>query len=80
MPNITLSITKEAKSKMDKHPEVRWSNAVRAVIEQKIADFEEAEKLAKKSLLTEKDVEVLSLKVNRAMAKHARRLLNEGNS
>jgi len=80
MPNITLSITDETKMKMDRHPEVRWSNAVRAVIEKKLADFEEAERLAKKSLLTERDVELLSSKVNSAAAKHAKRLLDESYS
>jgi predicted CopG family antitoxin len=80
MPNITLSITDETKNKMEKHPEVRWSNAVRTVIEKKLRDFEEAERIAGKSELSEKDVEMLSEKVNKDIAKHARGLLNESNS
>ncbi|MFH1256207.1 MAG: hypothetical protein V1494_02845 [Candidatus Diapherotrites archaeon] len=78
MPNITLSITDEIKGKMDEHPEVRWSNAVRAVIERKLSDFEEAERLAKKSRLAEKDVEMLSVKVNKDIAEHVKGLLDEG--
>lgn len=77
MPNITLCITDETKRRMEKHPEIRWSNAVRTVIERKLRDFEEAEELAKKSSLTEQDVLLLSEKVNKAMGKHAKGLLNE---
>ena len=80
MPNITLSIGDVIKQKMKQHPEVRWSNAVRVMIERKLHDFEVAERLAQKSRLTEKDVELLSSRVNKSMAEHAERLLNEGNS
>ncbi len=80
MRNITLSITDETKNKMESHPEVRWSNAVRVIIERKLNDFRIAEALAQKSRLTEKDVQALSKKVNRAMGKHAKGLLNEGYS
>jgi len=80
MANMTLSITEETRKKMKKHPEIRWSNAVRTMIERKLRDFEEAERLAEKSNLTEKDVKFLSEKVANDMAKHAKRLLNESNS
>ena len=80
MPNITLSIPEETKKRMEKHPHVKWSNAIRTIIERKLDDFEEAERLAQKSTLTEKDVELLSKKVDKAMARHARKLLNENNS
>ncbi len=80
MPNITLSVSDVTKQKMKQHPEVRWSNAIRTMIEKKLHDFETAEKLAKKSTLTEKDIELLSTKADKSMAKHAKRLLDEGNS
>ena len=80
MPNITLSVSEETRSKMNKHPEVRWSNAIRTIIEKKLQDFEEAERLAQKSTLTEHDVKMLSEKVSKATARHAKRLLNESNS
>lgn len=79
MPNITLSITEETKKKMAAHPHVKWSNAVRSIIERKLEDFAEAERLAQKSTLTEKDVKMLSEKVAKDLAKHAKRLLNESN-
>ena len=80
MGNLTLAISDETKKRMGRFHSVKWSNAVRVIIERKLDDFEEAQKLSKKSLLSEKDVEELSLKVDASMAKHAKRLLNEINS
>ena len=77
MPNITLSITGETRQKMKRHPEVRWSNAIRALIERKLRDFEEAERLARKSRLTERDVEWLTKQAAGDAARHAKRLLHE---
>ena len=79
MSNITLSVTEETKDRMDMHRSIKWSSVVRAVIKRKLDDFEEAEALARKSTLTEDDVRMLSSKVDKAMAKHARKLLNESN-
>ena len=80
MPNITLSISEELKKEMEKYSSVKWSSAVRNVIEQKIADFEEAESLAKKSRLNWKNWKLISTKISKNAAKHAEALLNENNS
>ncbi len=80
MPNITLSISEELKKEMEKYSSVKWSSAVRNVIEQKIADFEEAESLAKKSRLNWKTWKLISTKISKNAAKHAEALLNENNS
>jgi hypothetical protein len=80
MPNITLSISKELKREMEKYSSVKWSSAVRNVIEQKIADFEEAESIAKKSRLNWKTWKLISAKISKNAAKHAEALLNENNS
>ena len=80
MPNITLSISEELKKEMEKYSSVKWSSAVRNVIEQKIADFEEAESLAKKSRLNWKTWKLISTKISKNAAKHAEELLNENNS
>lgn len=77
MANITLSISDEIKKKMDAHPHIKWSNAIRTIILQKLEDFETAEKLAKKGGLTEEDIEPIVKKVNKAMAKKAEELLDE---
>lgn len=80
MPNITISVSEETKKLMKAHPEVRWSNAIRAIIERKLEDFKESERLARKGGLTEKDIEPVIKKVEKDIAKRAERLLNEGNS
>jgi hypothetical protein len=80
MPNITLSISEGLKKEMEKYSSVRWSSAVRNVIEQKITDFEEAERIAKKSRLNWKAWKPISAKISKNAAKHAEALLNESNS
>ena len=80
MSNITLSISEELKKDMEKYSSVKWSSAVRNVIEQKIADFEEAESIAKKSRLNWKTWKLISAKISKNAAKHAEALLNENNS
>ena len=79
MPNITLSISEELKKEMEKYSSIKWSSAVRNVIEQKIADFEEAESIAKKSRLNWKTWKLISAKISKNAAKHAEALLNENN-
>jgi hypothetical protein len=80
MPNITLSISEELKKEMKKYSSVKWSSAVRNIIEQKIADFEEADSIAKKSRLNWKTWKIISAKISKNAAKHAEELLNENNS
>ncbi len=80
MANITLYVPDELKKRMDEHKEMRWSMAIRSIIEQKLDDFEEVERLAQKSRLTEADVKRLADKVNEAAGKHAERLLHEAHS
>jgi hypothetical protein len=79
MPNITLVISEELKTEMDKHSSVKWSAAVRNIIEQKLMGFAEAEKLAKNSLFSLKDWKLLSKKISKRAAKHAEVLLSESN-
>lgn len=79
MSNITLSVSEDLKKKMKKHPYVKWSTAVRSIIEQKIADFDEAESIARKSKLNWKILKPISTKISRNAAKHAKALMNETN-
>ena len=80
MVNLTLSIPAETKARMDKHKYIKWSSAVRTIIERKLSDFEEAERIAKKSNLTMKDFDDISKKIDSAMAKHAEELLHGNNN
>jgi len=67
MPNLTLAIPKELHTKMKKHSEIRWSDVVRKSISQKIEDLEMMDKLVSKSKLTQKDVDEIAHKINRAV-------------
>lgn len=77
MVNITLSVPDLLKTRMDTHPEIRWSAAVRNVIERELDALEEFEQLACKSRLTAEDAAKLAADVNRKAAAHAEQLLKE---
>ena len=40
MPNMTLSVSKELKDMMDKHPEINWSEVARQSFREKLTDLE----------------------------------------
>lgn len=80
MVNVTLSIPEEMKSRMDNHKDIKWSNSIRVLIEQKLNDFEESEKLAKKLNLKENDISRILEKVNQDLKKHNEALINESNN
>ncbi len=69
MPNMTLSIPKELHDKMKKHSEIRWSQIARRSILEKIDDLEILEKITKKSKLTQKDVNIISSRINKEVFK-----------
>ena len=60
MTNITLSIPGRIREDMRLFPEVRWSEVARKAIIEKLETLQLAEKLAKKSKLTKKDVDDFS--------------------
>ena len=51
MAKITLSFPKEFKEKMDKHPEINWSEVIRRIIKENIKKFEKFEEMDKKGEL-----------------------------
>ena len=57
MGNMTLSVSPELEKKMEKHPEIRWSNVARQAFEKKIEELEWMDKMLKKSELAESDAE-----------------------
>lgn len=77
MPNITLSIPEQTRRRMREHPHMRWSSAIRSMIERQLDDFEEADRLAKKGGLTQEDIDPILRKIDADTRKHARKLLNE---
>jgi len=75
LANITLSIPDETKARMKQHPHMRWSSAIRSIIERQLDDFEQAEALARKGGLTQEDVDPILKKIEAANRKHVRALL-----
>lgn len=69
MANITLSIPDDLHQKMKNFSEVKWSEVARKAIQKKVSDLEMLDKLTSKSKLTEKDVEEISDKINKSLAK-----------
>ncbi len=69
MANITLSIPDEIQMEMREFSEVKWSEVARKAIINKIELLRLAEKLAKKSKLTDKDVEAFSKKIKSSATK-----------
>ncbi len=67
--NITLSIPDELHKKMKKMSEIRWSEIVRQVIEQRVHDLEMMNKITAKSKFTKRDIEKLSKKIKEGIAK-----------
>ena len=68
MPNVTLALPEDLHEKMKQYSEIRWSEVVRKTITQKIEELEFMEKLAKKSKLTQKDVNDIAKKIDTKIA------------
>lgn len=69
MTSLTLSIPKELRRLMDKHPEINWSEVARQSIIQKLNLLEKMDRLLSKSKLTEKDAVGIGARVNKGIAK-----------
>ncbi len=63
MGNMTLSIPDDIQAEMRQFSEVRWSEVARKAIIEKLETLALAEKLAKKSKLSSKDVSEFSKKI-----------------
>ncbi len=55
MPNLTLSIPNELKGKLERFPEINWSEVARQAFFEKIDILEKMNKMLSKSKLTEED-------------------------
>lgn len=69
MGNITLSVPEVLHRRLQKHPELKWSEIARQAFEKKLKELELEEKILAKSTLTEKDAEEIAHKIDRAVAK-----------
>jgi predicted transcriptional regulator len=64
MPTITVNVDDDLKERMDKHPEINWSEVTRQAIQEKIEALEVMDKLISESELTESDVREIADKIN----------------
>ena len=71
MPTITVNVDDDLKERMDKHPEINWSEVTRQAIQEKIEALEVMDELTSESELTESDVQEIADKANESGRKRA---------
>ena len=64
MPSITVNVDDDLKERMEKHPEINWSEVTRQAIQEKIETLDVMDELTSKSELTESDVAEIADKIN----------------
>jgi len=64
MPTITVNVDDDLKDRMEKHPEINWSEVTRQAIREKIETLEVMDELTSDSELTEEDVSEIADKIN----------------
>ena len=64
MPSITVHVDDDLKDRMERHPEIDWSEVTRQDIQEKIEALEVMDELTSESELTESDVEEIAEKIN----------------
>jgi predicted transcriptional regulator len=69
MPTMTLAVPDELKKKMEKFPEMNWSEVARQAIRQRVEMLETLKEFTKDSTMTEEDALEMGRKVNKALAK-----------
>lgn len=71
MSMISVRIDEERKEKMERHPEINWSEVTRQAIDEKIAALERLERMdevASMSEATPDDAKEIADRVNRGLA------------
>ena len=69
MTTMTLAVPSELKNKMEKFPEMNWSEVARQAFMQRIKDLEFLKKFKSDSTLTEEDALRLGRELNKNLAK-----------
>jgi ribosomal protein L15 len=64
MPTITVNVDDALKERMEKHPEINWSEVTRQAIRNKIEKLELLDELTVDSELTEEDVDEIAAKID----------------
>jgi len=71
MPSITVNVDDDLKKRMEKHPEINWSEVTRQAIQEKIETLDVMDELTSGSDLTESDVQDIAQKINESGRKRA---------
>jgi predicted CopG family antitoxin len=71
MPSITVNVDDDLKERMERHPEINWSEVTRQAIQKKIETLEVMAELTNESDLTESDVQEIADKINESGRKRA---------
>ncbi|MGZ0745939.1 hypothetical protein [Haloparvum sp. AD34] len=66
MPSITVNVDDELKDRMERHPEINWSEVTRQAIQEKIEALEVMDELTSESDLTESDVSEIADRINKS--------------
>jgi len=64
MPSITVNVDDNLKERMERHPEINWSEVTRQAIQEKVETLEMMDELTSESELTERDVQEIADKIN----------------
>ena len=70
MTNITFSVPKDLKKKMEKFPEINWSEVARDSIKKKIAQIEFLREFTEESEITQEDALRLGKEVSERLEKY----------
>lgn len=74
MANMTLALPEELKKRMDRFPEINWSEIARQSFTNRLTVLEELDDLLKDSTLTEEDAVTLGRKVRKAVSERHRNI------
>ena len=66
--NLTVTIDDSLWQEMKEHPEIRWSAVMKEAAKEKLKALIVLEKLAKRSKLTEKEIEEFAVKLGRKVS------------
>ena len=69
MPTVTVNVDDDLKERMEKHPEINWSEVTRQAIRDKIEKLELMDELTVDSELTDEDVDEIAAKINESARK-----------
>ena len=70
MPTVTVNVDDDLKERMEKHPEINWSEVTRQAIRNKIEKLELMDELTADSELTDEDVDEIAAKIDGSARKH----------